>query len=399
MSFLILSLLCILVAALLVLRDILLADRYLERLEHVPPLDAAEPPLVSVIIPALNEEREIETALTSVLSLDYPKLEIVVLNDRSTDATPAILDRMAARHPRLRVIHIKELPAGWLGKNHALHVGARQAGGEFLLFTDADVHMAPDTLSRAASRMIEHELDHICLLPSMTAPGSLLSMLIADSLSGLISLFRPWLISRPGSRYFLGGGAFNLVRRSAYPGFGGHRPIRLCPVDDILLGRLAKESNGRCECLNGRRFVSVSWYRSVGEMVRGMRKNSFALLDYRLDLLAAATLVIICGNILPLWGLLLLDGAARLLCGGIVAISCLTMALAVRAFGAPPASLLWFPVTPYIKLYIFWQAVLFTLMQGGIDWRGTFYPLEELKRHKVSIFAWVRLKKRPEDLP
>ena len=163
----------ILVIALAVLRDNYLADRRMERLEHVSPLEGDALPSVSVIIPACDEEQGIASALTSVLTLDYPNLEIIVLNDRSSDATPQILDRMAAEDPRLRVIHISELPAGWLGKNHALHLGAAQAKGEYLLFTDADVHMAPDTLRRAAARMQVHQLDQLCLIFRMTAPSHL----------------------------------------------------------------------------------------------------------------------------------------------------------------------------------------------------------------------------------
>jgi len=399
MPILTLSLLCIFAASLAVLRLHLLASRRIGRLEHVPPLCSAAPPLVSVIIPALNEEREIETALASVLALDYPNLEIIVLDDRSTDATPAILERMAAGHPRLRVIRIKELPAGWLGKNHALHLGAEHAQGEFLLFTDADVRMAPDTVSRAAARMQAEHLDHLCLIFRIVAPGSLLSLLIADSLSVLLVLCKPWLVSDRSSRHFMGAGGFNMVRRSAYQRFGGHRPIRLCPIDDLLLGRMVKESGGCCECLNGCRFVGAPWYSSVSEMARGLRKNSFALLDYRLDLLAAATALLICCNILPLWGLFLTQGTDRLLCGGIVAASFLTLLLSVRSFGMSLSCLLWFPVTPYLKLHIAWRAVLLTLIKGGIDWRGTFYSLDELKANHVSVLPWVKLKRRPDDLP
>ncbi|WP_446008791.1 glycosyltransferase [Candidatus Electrothrix sp.] len=393
MSLFTLFLFCILVIALFTLRDYFHAHHHIEQLDHVPPLETAALPLVSVIIPACNEEQGIEAALTSLLSLNYPNLEIIVLNDRSIDATPQILDRMAGKHPRLRVVHITELPAGWLGKNHALHQGAAQARGEFLLFTDADVHFAPETIHRAVAKMETHKLDHLCLLFRMTAPSRLLSLLIADSLSGGFTMLKPWLVSKPDSRSFIGAGGFNMIRKSFYHSFGGHRPIRLCPVDDVLLGRLAKESRGRCDCLNGSSFVSVEWYGSVGEMVRGLRKNAFALLDYRFSLLLAATAALVSVHILPLWGLLLADGLARLLCGTIVGANLLALALGARAFQTDLRCLPWFPVTPYIKLYIIWHAVLSTLIEGGIDWRGTFYSLDELKAHKVSVLPWVKMEK------
>ena len=400
MSVFTLFLVFILVVSLAVLRDYFLAERRMERLEQVPPLEGDALPSVSVIVPACNEEQGIEQALTSVLALDYPGLEIIVLDDRSTDATPQILDRMAAKDPRLRVIHITELPAGWLGKNHALHLGAAQAKGEFLLFTDADVHMAPDTLRRATAKMQAFQLDHLCLLFRMTAPSRLLCLLIADSLSAAFSLAKPWLVRKPESPYFIGAGGFNMIRKSFYHSFGGHHPIRLCPVDDVLLGRLAKENKGRCDCLNGSRLVTVEWYRSIREMVLGLRKNTFALLDYRVSLLLAATAAVISLHILPLWGLLLADGIPRLLCGAIVTANLLALALGVRAFLMDLRCLYWFPVTPYIKLYIIWRSVLFTLIQDGIVWRDTFYPLDELKAHKVSILRWVKMKmkKREEDL-
>ncbi|XCN73664.1 MAG: glycosyltransferase family 2 protein [Candidatus Electrothrix aestuarii] len=394
-----LFLFCLLVIALAVLRNMYLAHRRMVRLEDVTPLDGDTLPSISVIIPACNEEQEIEQALTSVLALDYPNLEIIVLDDRSTDATPQILDRMASQHDRLRVIHITELPAGWLGKNHALHLGAAQAQGEYLLFTDADVHFAPDTLRRAVARMQAQTLDHLCLFFRMSAPGSLLPLLVADSLASLFSLLRPWLVSKPGPRFYVGAGAFNMIRKSFYHSFGGHHPIRLCPVDDVLLGRMVKISGGRCDCLLGGHFVSVDWYQTVGQMMRGLEKNTYALLDYRLSFFLATIVAVFSTQILPLWGLLLADGPPRLLCGAIVAVNVLGLFLSLRFFHMDLRCLYWFPVTPYIKLYIIWRAVLLTLLRGGVDWRGTFYSLEELRRHKVSALPWVQVKIREDERP
>ena len=393
MNILILAALLVFALTIFIVLENCTATRRIPLLDTVAPLNATEPPLVSVIIPALNEEQHIEQALTSVLALAYPRLEIIVLDDRSTDATPVLLERMAARHPQLRVVPIRVLPPGWLGKNHALHLGAEQARGEFLLFTDADVRLAPDTISRAVARMLDQRLDHLCLIFQLDLPSPLLAMLAADSLSGLLTVFKPWRTLEPDSRWFFGAGGFNLVRRSLYAEFGGHRPIRLCPVDDILLGRLVKESGGRQECLNGRHFISVPWYGSVGEMMRGLRKNVFAVLDYRLSGLAVATLLVLCGQILPFWGLLLADGWLRLLCGLTVAASVLSLLASVRALGLQPSCLRWFLLTPYLKLYIIWQGVLAVLIRGGVNWRGTFYPLDELRRHMQPVSPWRKFRR------
>jgi hypothetical protein len=213
-------------------------------------------------------------------------------------------------------------------------------------------------------------------------------MLAADSLSGLLTILKPWRMTEQDSPYFIGVGGFNLVRQRTYAGFGGHRLIRLCPIDDILLGRLVKQSGGRQECLDGCEFVTVPWYGSVAEMAQGLRKNAFALVDYRLDLLIALTLAVICCVILPFWGLLLAQGAARLFFGLTAAVLLLAQFIAVRAFAQSPVCLLWFPVTPYLKLWLLWQAAISNLRQGGIDWRGTVYPLTELRQNMISVLPW-----------
>ncbi|WP_417911564.1 glycosyltransferase [Candidatus Electronema sp. TJ] len=393
MNILLLAALLVFALTLFLLLENMFACWNIPLLDTVAPINAAELPFVSVIIPALNEEQHIEQALNSVLALTYPRLEIIALDDRSTDATPAILERIAAQHPKLRVVRIQELPPGWLGKTHALHLGAEQAQGEFLLFTDADVRLAPDTVSRAVTRMMEQHLDHLCLIFRLDLPSPLLAMLAADSLSGLLTVFKPWRTLDPDPRYFFGTGGFNLVRRSLYAKCGGHRPIRLCPVDDILLGRLVKECGGRQECLNGRHFVSVPWYGSVSEMIRGLRKNAFAALDYRLSGLAAATLFVLCGQILPFWGLLLADGWLRRVCGLTVAASALSLLVSIRALGLNLFCLRWFLLTPYLKLCILWQSALAALSKGGVAWRGTLYPLDELRRHMQPVSPWRKFRR------
>ena len=390
MDLLFYPLLCILFGVLWIAVEGTLGGRRIHDLDLVVQEPLSAQPLVSIIIPALNEEEHIETALQSVLALDYANLEIIVLNDRSTDATPAILERMQEGHPQMRVIHIHELPQGWLGKTHALHWGAEQAKGEFLLFTDADVRLAPDTVGRAVSRMEQTGLDHLSLIFRPVLPSGLLGMLVVDSLSGLFSFLKPWKAVQPDSRYFFGIGAFNLVRTASYHRSGGHQAIRLCPVDDILLGRIIKESGGRQECLNGRDFVSVPWYPSVRAMVSGLQKNLFAAIDYRFERLVLATILIICCTILPFWGLLFATGVNRLLCAAILVVTAWSQLLAARTMAVPLSCLFWFLLTPYLKLYLMWYAVLRTLIRGGIEWRGTFYALAELREHKVPLWPYQK---------
>ena len=122
--------------------------RRIESLTDVPPAADADCPSLSVVVPACNEAAAMEPALRSLLALDYPHLELIVVDDRSTDGTAAIVERLAAAHPQLRLLRVSELPSRWLGKNHALQVGSQAAGGDWLLFTDADVVFQPGALRR-----------------------------------------------------------------------------------------------------------------------------------------------------------------------------------------------------------------------------------------------------------
>ena len=189
--------------------DCAAGHRRLRSLRDVAPARAC--PRLSIITAARNEARRIEVALTSLLRLDYPALEIIAVNDRSTDETGAILERLARQHARLTIKHISELPEGWLGKNYALHVGAAEASGTLLLFTDADVVFEPTTLRRAAALMELDALDHLAAIPDVKVPGIALNAFVA-AFGVFFSLYaRPWKARDARSRFHIGIGAFNLV--------------------------------------------------------------------------------------------------------------------------------------------------------------------------------------------
>lgn len=353
--------------------------RQLQWLDDSIPLAGEKLPAVSVIIPALNEEKDIREALSSVLALDYPNLEIIVINDRSTDSTGDILEQMAAEYPALIVIHLAELPAGWLGKNHALHCGAQHARGEYLLFTDADVVMKPSTLKRAMARMCSENLDHLTLFFKAILPSSLLQMVVIEFGVSLVTFLKPWKAADPASSHFIGIGAFNLLRSSAYRQVGGHEAIRLCPLDDIMLGKIVKQQHLRQECLYGYHFIAVRWYASLREMTQGLMKNTFAALDYSVAKLCLLTLLQFAVSIWPVWALVFTEGTTMLINLAIVGLQGVFFVLAAFAADIYPGHVVWFLITPYIRLYMTWKAVVFTILHRGIFWRGTFYSLKELK--------------------
>jgi glycosyltransferase involved in cell wall biosynthesis len=357
--------------------------RSLKLLHDLPPADPARMPSVSIVIAARNEERGIEPALRSVLGQRGERIEVIVVDDRSDDATGAILDRMAAENPRLHVVHVTELPAGWLGKNHALRLGADAAGGELLLFTDADVVMRSDTVLRAAGYLAAERLDHLTVAPKVIMPGALLKA-FGVVFTIMFSFFtRPWKARDPRSRAHIGIGAFNLVRADTYRRIGTHRAIAMRPDDDLKLGKLVKKNGGAQEMVIGSELVSVEWYHSVREAVRGLRKNGFAGVDYRLWVVVAATVMHLLFFIWPFVAVWMTDGWTRVLYGVAIGILLLMYAGSAAAQGAPVWHAVLFPIASMMFIFVVWNATVYALVNRGIEWRGTHYPLDELKANRV----------------
>jgi len=340
-------------------------------------------PMVSVVIPARNEERNVENALQSVLGLDYPELEIVVVNDRSTDGTGDILKKLGKGDQRLTLLNIESLPEGWLGKTHALHLGAQQAQGEFILFTDADIVFHPFALRKAMSHVQANQLDHLTIVPEDTMPGFFLRVLSATFGIFMFIIFQPWKANNPRSRKYMGIGAFNLIRTSVYTTIGGHEAIALRPDDDLKFGKLVKRNGYRQDVLNGKGMVAVEWYRSVPELIHGLMKNMFAGMEYRLSLVILATMASLLFHLWPWIGMWFATGWPQTLFALTVFMMVGSFGFALAPFGVKPWHGLFLPFTISLLVYIQWRATILTLWQGGITWRGTFYPLRKLRANKV----------------
>lgn len=376
--------LTILVIHLLIALELIRGSRRIAFLRLEPELSAQQLPSVTVIAAARNEERRLKEALVSLLDLDYPNLEVIMVDDRSTDRTGAILEELAEQHRNLRIIHIDRLPGGWLGKNHALWVAAQQAPGDWLLFTDADVIVTPDTLSRALGHAQRYRLDHLAVTPEARMPGFLLNA-FALTFGLFFALYtRPWKAADSSSRAHIGIGAFNLVRRSVYDQVGGHRTIALRPDDDLKLGKIIKAAGFRQAPAYGTGLIRVEWYSSLKEVVRGLEKNLFAGTDYRIWLSLGGVLCLLGGWFWPYLGLFASSGPARVLYGLCVVLISLQVADGAQRFGGHRGYVLGFPLTVLLLAAITLRTLLCNLLRGGITWRDTFYPLDELRRNRVA---------------
>jgi glycosyltransferase involved in cell wall biosynthesis len=368
--------------------DFAIGGRQVRSLQDVSPAESC--PTVSIVTAARNEARGIEAAVASLLRLDYPSLEIVIVNDRSTDETGAILHRLSTTRlqpgapeeaaPRLAIVDIAHLPGGWLGKNHALHVGAAAATGELLLFTDADIVFAPSTLRRAWTLMREGRLDHLAAIPDVVVPGLLLNAFVA-AFGVFFSMYsRPWKARDPRSRHHIGVGAFNLIRAEAYRAIGGHRAIAMRPDDDMKLGKLVKRHGLRQDVVKGQRLIEVEWYASLRELIDGLMKNAFAGLDYSLLKVVGSSLGLFLMNVWPVLGMFLTGGVARWL--NVVSVLLLVL-LFWTVNGIRVAYVVAFPAAALLFIYIIWRSALIAVTRGTITWRGTAYSLAEMRANRV----------------
>jgi cellulose synthase/poly-beta-1,6-N-acetylglucosamine synthase-like glycosyltransferase len=367
-----------------VVAPFLLLVRHRNAIPKLPALtEQLRLPRLSVVVPARDEASAIGRAVGSLLAQDYPALEVIVVDDRSSDATGAVLGELAAKDPRLQALRVDELPAGWLGKNHALWRGADRATGEWLLFTDADVVFARGALRQAVGYAMAEKLDHLTLAPRLVARGLLLRAFVAFFGYAFIALWGAYLANDPKSKRGVGIGAFNLVRTSAYERIGTMRALSLRPDDDIRLGRRLRGFGFRQRVLNGNELMSVEWYPSLGAAISGLEKSMYSSMEYRVVDAALVLLYLTATMVWPFVGILLLGGIDRVLLGIVVA--CLVAGLleTYRQSIGPlrPPVFLTALLLPFSAL-CFGYAILrsaYLAETRGVRWRGTTYPLSLLR--------------------
>lgn len=348
------------------------------------PPTPSEPPAVSVMIAVRDEALRIEKTVRQIMSQQGVKLELIVADDRSTDATPQILHRLSNEFPALHVVRIDDLPPNWLGKCHAMHVASKHATGDWLLLTDGDVWMKPDTLSRAVGAAVATGAAHLTLLPHMSADQRL-SLPFKSSMLVFMVLCNVEMsrANRDKPNAMCGVGAFNLVRRDAYRAFGGHEALRLEVADDLKTGLLVGRAGYRSRAFLGHELVQADWASDVRGIVKALQKNAFVGMNYSVSRLLLITTMFLCmwlGALLgPLTGTWAGFAAAAAMTPFIVG-----AAIQARKVNWPVAAALLVPLTVVIIIVIFWNSAITALRQGGVRWRDTFYPLDLLRANLIT---------------
>jgi glycosyltransferase involved in cell wall biosynthesis len=359
------------------------------------PVSLGGNPRLSIIVPARNEEETIEQALNTLLALDYDNYEVIAVNDRSTDSTGEILERIerttnaisqnatAKARPTLRVVHHTELPPGWLGKTHAMWTAANHATGDWLLFTDADVLFKSDSVRRALAYAESVPADHVVLFPQMIMkrPGEY--MMIAFFQTMFMFGHRPWKVADPSTDDHMGVGAFNLVRRRTYDAVGTYQALRMEVLDDMKLGKVVKKAGFAQRNVFGGDLISIRWAKGAFGIVNNLTKNFFAVLSFQWWRTVISALGLAFLNFGPFLGMFLAHGWARIpYAVALFSMFSIYIGMSWRS-AVPPYYFLLHPLSTALFIYTLLRSMILTLWNDGIVWRGTKYPLEELRKGMV----------------
>lgn len=367
----------------------LLFKQFVPRFDEIWLPTCTQYPRLSVLVPACNEEDTIERALEGLRAQRYPNLEIIVVNDRSTDRTGEIVDRIAALDERVQAIHVDHLPDGWLGKVHALHIASQQATGEWMLFTDADIHFSGTCLEDAVQYCVKENLDHLSLLPKMSSRSLVARFGIVSALRAILVAVQPWHVNDPTRSEGVGVGAFNLVNTQAFQDSPGLEWFKMDVADDLALGQMMKNVRGRSQVMIGSKDVFVEWYPTVEAVFYGLEKNAYAQIarcDYRQGMLVAGLAAWI--SLSP-WMLLLIGenfwGVAPWM-GAIATAIILSPIMAVSILDILGSYL----IGDLLMAAVIARATKLGDERGGVIWRGTVYTSEELRRNmKVRFGDWL----------
>ena len=353
-------------------------DRLQKKLSIVEPLPTL-PPKVSVVIAAKNEGANVEPCLNALEKQTYRNLEIILVNDRSTDETGSVMQKYTTRHSSWKYIEIVTLPDRWIGKTNALEQGGKTATGDFIVFSDGDVVYSSDAVEKAMQTVITHHLDHLVMSATLHGTGILLHAMQTIFTMGMVSLLR---LHKVGSspKYYVGAGIFNLVKTSLYRSLGGHESIRLEVIDDLMLGKIMVLGGGKAGFMNGRDLIKLDWYPNWKAMIHGLEKNAFASIRYSIPRLLIFGTFMFSIFLFPYAGLFLSSPIFWISIASLV-LSHSIMALVGRRTGHRAIVTLFLPIAVIMIAFAFFRSTWITLSRGAVIWRDTSYSLKVLKEH------------------
>ena len=343
-----------------------------------------ESPLISVIIPARNEGRNIERCVQTLFGQTYPNYELIAVDDRSSDETPNILSELEKKDARLRIIHGAELPKGWAGKPHALVQGAAAARGEWLCFMDADTFAEPGLLWSTYNMAMKQDADMFSILTAQELGSFWERTILPLVFLGLSFGFPAQRVNDPTTPDAISNGQFILIKRSVYDRVGGHGAVKDRVDEDKAIAILVKRAGNRLILADGRTVARTRMYTSLPEMWEGWTKNIYLGLQDRLWLLLfGAFLGLVVSILLPVWllgGLVWVTsggGATAIIVAGEAGVLWMYLVFkrlqACRAFSIPGAYALTFPLGALIFTAMMGTSAFNVISGRGVLWKGRRY--------------------------
>ena len=353
---------------------------YLVRLDPVSQkLD--DPPMVSVCVPARDEERGIRACLESLLKQDYPEFEVIVVNDHSTDHTGELIRELAEKDSRLIALDGEELPTGWLGKPFALHQAFQKAKGEILLFTDADPVFEPNALRTAIFTMQERKLDALTLMPRAEF-GSFWERAVQPVIFGFIgSLTRFGKVNSQDHKSAMGFGAFLMFKRSAYEAIGGHEGGKADVLEDVLIAKRLKKAGFKLLVADAKRLFSIRMYYGFREIWIGWRKNMFLAMKRSVARALYYVFMVLAFVLTPylVLGWNVVVGSDLLWIGlslfGVSMVSAATIKTCDE-LGLGRINACLFPIGAVVMAAIMINSMIQVLVFSRTEWRGRVYSVE-----------------------
>lgn len=362
----------VLAAWLLTLLNTILNLLLVRRLRSEGPADG---PLISIVIPARNEELTIEQTVRAMLAQSYRNLELIVVNDRSTDTTGQILDAIASEG-RLKVIHGEEPPAGWLGKPWALHEGSLAARGEALLFVDADIIYSPSAVAAATDAFRSSGASMATFFPRFEMRGFWENVAMPQLTMTGLSFIPVWLSNRTVLRRLgIGGGTGNMIARRDYEAIGGHEALRNAVIDDVGLARLVRGTGRRSVVFRADDLISVRMYRGAREIVEGFTKNIFHVFGSYFG----SILFVVLGIVFHVWPYFAALNGDRLSITTVIVITITRIVLFTSAGYPPIYALFAHPLMVLFWTWISLRSMWFTGVRKRVAWRGRTYDARDTR--------------------
>lgn len=355
-------------------------SRKMPDLVSLPDPVIGEFPVLSVIIPARDEADSLGPALSSVLDSIPSNAEVILVNDRSSDSTGELAMTMAREDARIRVLNVADLPAGWIGKTHAMQIGADASKGEWLLFTDADVHFETGCIERALNFAVCEGMDHLVVAPELRTRGFWEKVFVSCFVVILLTWLRGWRVNDQASKSFLGIGAFNLVRKEAYHRAGEHHALSDEVIDDLVLGRNLRRTGSFQRVVGGRGSLWVRWNAGLRGLIKGVEKNAYAGFGYNPLRAAGGCIALLTAALVPFltpilhaafgwsWaGWAALTGLAAWPAFGLI------YRQAGRHTDVPWLFFPTFPLGAILQVAAIIRSAAAYHIYGGVRWKGTVY--------------------------